>query len=458
MIAKVAVILEVLCRELAQIIVRLFYPARELVNGEGLPAGGPTIYVSNHVNGLMDPLLIRVIVRRPARFLAKSSLFGNPFGRLAMNAFGCVTIHRAHDAGGGGLKARAAANELAFARCREVLSAGQALALFPEGVSHSEPRLMPLKKGAARIALSAEREHRERTGQPLGLVVVPLGLRYQDKATFRSAVRVVVGAPIAVADLLSAGERAAEEALTERMRAALAQVVLQADSRELLEGAERVVAWTSPPPEDARQPSEHHRKAQALIDVCRRRDGEADHPAHPIVKAGRAYARVLRHVRVREPWALERSRAGWRRTLGAGLRLLLAAPVALVGAILGGLPYRLAGYVATRITDEEDMVATLKMLAGALFLFLFWLAEAVVAGFLVGPAWSLPVFVAAVASGYVALRFEEWFLDAVRAARHAWLRATRSRLVRRLAARRQALAAEVARVAPGGSDTSTARF
>lgn len=329
-------VLALLCRELAQIIVRLFYPWRAVVNEAGLPARGPVIYLSNHVNGLMDPLLIRVVVGRPARFLAKSTLFGNPFGRLAMKAFGCVTIHRAHDRGSAGLKARAAANEAAFAHCREALSRGEALALFPEGVSHSEPGLMPLKKGAARIALSAEREHRARTGQPLGLMLVPLGLGYRSKAVFRSGVRVVAGPPIPVADLLAEpSERSSEDALTERMRAALEKVVTAADRPE--------------PPR----------------------------------------------------------RRGWWGTLGLLLALLVTAPVALVGALLGGLPYGLAGYVANRITDEEDMVATLKMLAGALFLTVFWLAEAVVAGGLFGGRWALPVFVGAIASGYVAVRFSD---------------------------------------------------
>ena len=36
---------------------------------------------------------------RPARCLAKSTLFGNPLARLAMNAFGSVPVYRAHESG-----------------------------------------------------------------------------------------------------------------------------------------------------------------------------------------------------------------------------------------------------------------------------------------------------------------------------------------------------------------------
>jgi 1-acyl-sn-glycerol-3-phosphate acyltransferase len=342
-------VLQTICRVLAQATVRLFYPQRVIENGGALPARGPVIYVSNHVNALMDPLLIRVVVGRPAGFLAKSTLFGNPLGRLAMNAFGCVLIRRAHDPGGGGVKARAAANEAAFARCREALSRGGALALFPEGVSHSDPELRPLKKGAARIAVSAEREHRERRNEPLGLVIVPLGLSYRAKTLFRSQVRVVAGDSIPVAELLvGSDERAAEEALTARMRAALDQVVARAARHELREGQDGAAAAE---------------------------------PARP---------------------------RSWLRAIGRLAGPVALAPFALIGAVVGHLPCRLAGYLARRMTSEEDMVATLKMLAGATFLSVSCLAAAVVVGWAAGAIWAPVAFVWSVASAYACLRFVEW--------------------------------------------------
>jgi 1-acyl-sn-glycerol-3-phosphate acyltransferase len=337
-----APVLEVLCRVLAQATVKLFYPDRVIDPAGLLPPGGPVVYISNHVNGLMDPLLVRVVVGRPAGFLAKSTLFGNPFGRLAMAAFGCVLIHRAHDGGGKGVKSRAAANDAAFARCRQALSRGEALALFPEGVSHSDPRLRPLKRGAARIALSAAREHRERTGEPLGLLIVPLGLGYRDKTRFRSPVQVAVGDPIPVPEPPAGGDdRAAEDALTARMQTALQELVTR-----------------------------------------------ASRPPGPLPERSRLPGR-------------------WRRALGTVIRILPLAPLALIGAAVGGLPCRLARHVAHRITDEEDMVATLKMLAGATFLFLACLAAGVVAACTAGPAWGPVAFTGAVGASYVGLVVEE---------------------------------------------------
>src|SRR3954468_16273837 len=102
---------------------RVFYPHRPVENAELLPPAGPVIYLPNHLNGLLDPLVLAIVVRRRVRFLAKSTLFGNPFGRLAMRAFGCVPVYRPREFKGSVSAARAA-NEESFGRCRALLSNG----------------------------------------------------------------------------------------------------------------------------------------------------------------------------------------------------------------------------------------------------------------------------------------------------------------------------------------------
>ena len=151
-----------LVRWLAEALVRLYYPARAVEGAERIPTGAPLVFVLNHPNGLLDPLLLRISLGIPARFLAKSTLFGNPLGRLAMDAFDTIPIYRAHEAKDAkknetkdGKPGDPSRNEESFARCRAVLASAGALALFPEGTSHSDSQLRPLKTGAARIALSA---------------------------------------------------------------------------------------------------------------------------------------------------------------------------------------------------------------------------------------------------------------------------------------------------------------
>src|SRR5579863_3921942 len=184
---------EALFRWLAEALVRLYYPVRLVEGSERIPRDRPIVFVLNHPNGLLDPMVLRIATGRATRFLAKSTLYGNPFGRLAMDAFGSIPVYRAHEAGERGARAAAVSrNDESFALCRAALARGEALALFPEGTSHSDPQLRPLKTGAARIALSAELEAAD-AGRRLGAVIVPVGLFYERKSVFRSRVLLDVG-------------------------------------------------------------------------------------------------------------------------------------------------------------------------------------------------------------------------------------------------------------------------
>ncbi len=429
-------VFETLIRWLAEALVRLYYPHRNIEGGERIARGGPVVFVANHPNGLLDPLLVRVMTGRRARFLAKSTLFSNPAGRLAMDAFGSIPIYRAKESSG----KDASRNEESFARCRAALASGEALALFPEGVSHSDPQMKPLKTGAARIALSSGERAPE-------LLVVPLGLFYERKVLFRSRVLVVVGEPLPVAPLLPAyrtDERAAVDALTDDIRARLDEVVLQAESRELLTGIARVAGWTDAEAGEEDALAARHRRTRELLTAYARVYAREPARVEAIAAAARGYARTLQRLGVTDPWALEVEVVTARAAVTTVLKLLLCAPLAAVGAIMGYIPYRLAGQVAERVTTEEDVLGTVKMMAGALFLFLGWSAEAIAAGVLWGAIWSVPVFLLGAGCGYASLRFGELASEAAEAVRHMLWRAFRRDTTRRLADRRRALADAVA--------------
>ena len=126
-------------------------------------------------------------------------------------------------------------------------------------------------------------------------------------------------------------------------------------------------------------------------------------------------------------------------------KVIAAAPLAAIGAVMGWVPYRLAGEVATRVTSDDDVLGTTKLIAGTLFLWVAWGLEATAAGVAWGARWAVPVFVAGVATGYVALRFEELRREAAEAWRLVMLRAFHHQTTARLAERRRALAEAVAR-------------
>ena len=66
----------------------------------------------------------------------------------------------------------------------------KAVALFPEGTSYTEPKIMQVKDGAAWAALEYAKLQREQPGGSgsKGIVVVPVAIVYTDKSKYRSDV------------------------------------------------------------------------------------------------------------------------------------------------------------------------------------------------------------------------------------------------------------------------------
>ena len=165
-----------------------------------LPPDGPLILCANHVNALVDGLVIQAVCPRPIHPIARSGLFRNPLLRPILTFIQAVPIYRRHQPkpDGGPIQkmidqhhARIGdRNERSFRKLYELLANGRVILIFPEGQSHSDPSLRPLKTGAARLALG----HLERTGQTVP--VVPVGLLFTDKGRFRAGTLLQVGEPV----------------------------------------------------------------------------------------------------------------------------------------------------------------------------------------------------------------------------------------------------------------------
>src|SRR4051794_11183356 len=111
----------------------------EVVGAERLPRAGPLMMLANHVNNMIDPMLMLGYLGRRPRFLAKSTLWPHPVVAPLVVFIGALPVSRRRDG------VRMERNFDTFARCRAVLEEGGTVALFPEGGSHNEPKALPLK-------------------------------------------------------------------------------------------------------------------------------------------------------------------------------------------------------------------------------------------------------------------------------------------------------------------------
>lgn len=172
-----------------------FYFRRiERFHPERVPASGPILFVSNHPNSLTDSFIIGTSVSRKVNFVATVQLFRIAPLKWLLNRCGVIPINRVKD-DPKAMRTVAAT----FEACFKVLEAGQAVGIFPEGITYDDSQLKEVKSGAARMALELEQRHEGK----LHLQVLPVGLTYSAKEKYRSDVLVHFGEPLRAADFLT---------------------------------------------------------------------------------------------------------------------------------------------------------------------------------------------------------------------------------------------------------------
>jgi len=171
-----------------------FYFRRiERFHEERVPASGPLLLTSNHPNSLTDSFVIGATVSRRVNFVATVQLFRFAPLKWLLTRCGVIPINRVKD----DAKAMRTVAET-FEACFRVLERGEAVGIFPEGITYDDSQLKDIKSGAARMALELEQRH----GGKLRLQVLPVGLTYSAKEIYRSDALVNFGEPIRVVDFL----------------------------------------------------------------------------------------------------------------------------------------------------------------------------------------------------------------------------------------------------------------
>ena len=214
-------------RGLARGLLALFYRRVDVVGAGRVPPRGPVIIAANHQNALVDPMLLLASIPRTLVPLAKAPLFRHPVIGPLIRLSGAIPVTRRQDVGGG-----SPGNELMFEAAAAALGRGEAILIFPEGVSQPEPTLMPLRTGAARMLLAAPPE------VAAAISLLPVGLLFHEPERFRTGwALVLVGAPVETADCLRLFRTAPEDAvrrLTERLTAALRDLIAEVGDRQTL--------------------------------------------------------------------------------------------------------------------------------------------------------------------------------------------------------------------------------
>jgi glycerol-3-phosphate O-acyltransferase / dihydroxyacetone phosphate acyltransferase len=403
-------------------------------SGPDIP-GGPVLVVANHPNSLLDPLVVFRVAGRPTRPLAKAPLFDQRFIGTMLRGLGGLPVYRAQDDPG-----QMHRNEDTFRGAIAALRAGDAVQIYPEGKSHSEPALVPMRTGAARIALGAEAA----AGWRLGLQIVPIGLTYQRKDRFRGRVLATLGEPFTISHLAATHEsdpvaavRALTDLITDRLEALTLNVTEHRDA-ELIDTAERLYVrerglsgWREREPLAERVP-----RLRAFA------RGLAWLRVHDPARHGRLARLVARYRRRAELLGVQDGDVPPRYTFAGTLRhvvthgvlLAVVAVPALIGALIW-YPTYLAPQLTLRMTKPDfEAVATYK-LATAFLVVPLTMVVVIAAGIAIdGLRGAIYAAVAAPLCGFAALawraRWERFSEDATLFFRVLFRRDHRDRLAR----------------------------
>jgi glycerol-3-phosphate O-acyltransferase / dihydroxyacetone phosphate acyltransferase len=388
-----------LLRAVAGIALRWYYSGIDVEGADQVPTRAPLLLAVNHPNALVDALIVAWVIPRRLVLTAKSTIFVNPVASALLRHVGVVPLRRAADETNRAGTLDPGRNEGAFRAVHDALARGRVALIFPEGISHDEPYLAPLRTGAARIALGA----RDDAGIH-GLAIVPVGLTFERKELPRSRVLVQVGEPIDVEAWRASRPDADADALTReidtRLRAVTLNYESSGDAARARALASSMARLLEPPPSVAAgAPLSTEIAVARRIQAARVRLENADAITQQRVDA------LLRRLAAFDRRVAEEDldvadvgisvsvADGARFVAREGWRLLAGAPVAAWGTLNHWLPFTVARAIAMRGVQSAADPAMRTIVAGAVLVLLGYLVQGVIIGALASPLIALAYLV-----------------------------------------------------------------
>jgi 1-acyl-sn-glycerol-3-phosphate acyltransferase len=393
-------------RAIARFWLWFFFRRMTVRHPERVPDAGAVLLCINHPNNLIDSLVVGAAVHRKVHYLATASLFRNRLLARFLLGMGAIPVYRRQDD-----PAKMDRNVEAFAACFDALAAGRLVAIYPEGTTHAEARVQRIKTGAARVALGYEAQH------PGTLRLVPVGLTFEARRSFRGHVLVSFGPPVAVTPYLDAYRAdpvKAVDALTDAIQWAMEAEVVNV---ERLDDARLVSAIEKLYREDlARELRESRGLAPRDVDLVRLSRGIVEavgwfkdrDPARveSLWQRIQSYRALLAEHRVRDETV-----RGWRQRrpprarLKHGWEAIAGFPIFVYGAVVNALPYYLPRWLARRLAHKETDYMTIRLLAGIVAIPLFWGLETWLVSRWTGVRGTIAFALSLPISGVIAYRY-----------------------------------------------------
>lgn len=171
----------------------VFYRKVYVKGLENIPKNGePVFVISNHQNGMMDP--INILTNFPDKrlpvFIARGDIFKKDAIAKILRYFRIMPTFRSRDGG----RSDIMQNNVTFSIAAKILQRGGTMIMFPEAGHQHGRYLSTFKKGFPRICFAAEEE----SDFNLNLQILPMNLHYSDYFSFGEKVLITIGEPFKI--------------------------------------------------------------------------------------------------------------------------------------------------------------------------------------------------------------------------------------------------------------------
>ena len=150
---------------------------------------GPLLIAANHPNSFLDAIIVTTLFKNPVFSLARGDVFANKFYTWILGLLNMLPVYRVSE----GVE-NLENNYTTFDACQEIFTKKGIVLIFSEGRCINEWQLRPLKKGTARLAITAWQNK-------VPLQILPLGINYSSFGFFGKNVMLNFGEMITQKDI-----------------------------------------------------------------------------------------------------------------------------------------------------------------------------------------------------------------------------------------------------------------
>jgi 1-acyl-sn-glycerol-3-phosphate acyltransferase len=351
---------------------KLYYKKIHIIGRENIPPKGtPTFFITNHQNGLMDPLAILCLFednRQPV-FIARGDIFKHNTVAKILRFLKILPTFRRRDGSFNDIRS----NNHIFEIASKALQQGATLVMYPEAQHQAGHFMTTFKKGFPRVAFAAE----EYAGYRLGLQIVPASLHYKNYFHFRGELVITIGKPFTLQPYFELHKTEPNSAYLQFNEECLKRVKTMTlniedqeyyDEIDLLRNRWHTARLLAQKQNSNYLPAQLQEDLQIVNELAQLQMTEPERYAQLMVDT-RAYRIGLEKFKLRD-WIIKNLPA-LNKLLLQSLIMVLLFPLALAGFIYNGLPFYFSG-IFRKIVKDKMLHSSFNYAASAIIAFPIW--------------------------------------------------------------------------------------